>query len=55
MRMHLLRCVVQGLPQELRRSAAEELVGLAHVPTLASAMSTTDQLDALWRLCIQHW
>eukprot|EP00775_Hariotina_reticulata_P004393 gene4393-4646_t len=47
--------LLQGLPQELRRSAAEELVGLTTLHTLASAMSSNQHLDALWRLCLPDW
>lgn len=46
---------MQGLPQELRRSAAEELAGLTAAPHLLAAMEQQQQLEALWALCVPAW
>jgi hypothetical protein len=41
----------QGLAPELRRSAAEELLTLSCVTTLAQPLLTPRALDTIWRLC----
>lgn len=42
----------QGLAQELRRSAAEELLALAPDPHLLAVMAQQAHLDAVWQLCV---
>jgi hypothetical protein len=42
----------QGLAQELRRSAAEELLLLCTEPRLRGVMAQTPHLEAVWALCV---
>jgi hypothetical protein len=44
--------LLQGLAQELRRSAAEELLALAPDPHLLAVMAQQQHLDAIWQLCV---
>jgi len=42
----------RGLAQELRRSAADELLVLAADPVLCVVMEQQQHLEALWTLCL---
>lgn len=47
------RCgVLQGLAQELRRSAAEELLALSPEPHLLEVMLQHKHLHDIWQLCV---
>lgn len=51
--LNLLAILVnQGLAQELRRSAAEELLALCPEPQLLAVMVQQQHLEAVWRLCL---
>lgn len=45
----------QGLAQELRRSAAEELLALSPEPRLLRVMAEPQNLEAVWKLCAPSW
>ncbi len=45
-------CCLQGLAQELRRSAAEELLALTPDPDLLGVMVQQQHLEHIWQLCV---
>lgn len=45
----------QGLAQELRRAAADEMLALSPVPQLLEVMVQNETLEKIWQLCVPTW
>lgn len=45
----------EGVAQELRRAAADELLALSPVPQLLGLMVEDRYLEQIWQLCVPNW